>query len=263
MNLLRLCLGDVWLWMRDNYLQLNPDKTEVLLVSTRQGLNRFAIQNISIANSQVTPAASVRNLGAIFDSCLRMEDHVNAVCKTAFFHLRNIARIRSYLDRGTTEKVVHAFVSSRLDYCNSLLFGMSNTLVAKLQRVQNMAARIVTGTGKYEHIRPVLYQLHWLPVKYRIEYKIGLIVFKCLHGLAPPYLSDLLKPYVPMRSLRSANRDLLQIPRSRLCTFGDKTFASFAPRLWNSLPVHLRQIESLSQFKSFYKTYLFSQCFIY
>ena len=124
-----------------------------------------------------------------------------------------------------------------------------------------MAAWIITGTGKFKHIGPVLHQLHWLPVKYRFDYKIGLIVFKCLHDLAPSYLSDLLKPYVPTRSLRSANRDLLQVPKSRLCTFRDKAFTSFAPKLWNNLPSELRQIESLEHFKSVYKTYLFSQCF--
>ena len=123
--------------------------------------------------------------------------------------------------------------------------------------------RIITGSGKYEHITPVLQQLHWLPVKVRIDYKIGLIVFKCLHDLAPSYLSDLLKPYQPTRSLRSASRDMLQVPRSRLCTFGDRAFATFAPRLWNNLPAELRQVESLEHFKSAYKTYLFSQCFIH
>ena len=190
-----------------------------------------------------------------------MEEHVNVLCKTAFFHLRNIARIRPYLNRNTTEKVIHAFVSSRLDYCNSLLYGMPSVLISKLQRVQNVAARIVTGTRKYSHITPVLHELHWLPVQYRVEYKVGLITYKCLHALAPSYLSDLLKPYVPTRALRSSSQGLLQVPRVRLSTFGARSFASFAPRLWNDLPVALRNIDSLDVFKSMYKTYLFNKCF--
>ena len=258
---LKSCLDDVSRWMQDNYLQLNPDKTEILFVSTKQGLQMCDINHMSVANSQVLPAPSVKDLGVILDSCLRLEDHVNAVCKTAFFHPRNIARIRPYLNRNTTEKVIHAFVSSRLDYCNSLLYGMPNVLIAKLQRVQNVAARIVTGTKKYSHITPVLSELHLLPVKYRVEYKIGLIVFKYLHTLAPSYLADLLHPYVPTRSLRSASKGLLQVPKSRLSTFGARSFASFAPRLWNDLPFALRSLESLDTFKSMYKTYLFKKCF--
>ena len=257
--LLRSCLNDVWGWMQNNYLQLNPEKTDVLLVSTKTGLDMCNIEHISVANAQVSPSSFVRNLGVIFDNFLRMEDHVNAVCKTAFFHLRNIARIRSYLNRDTTEKVVHAFVTSRLDYCNALLYGIPTTLMSKLQRVQNMAARIVARIKKFDHITPVLHALHWLPVKYRVEYKIGLIVFKCLHGLAPFYLSDLLQPYAPSRSLRSASHELLHVPKSRLVTFGDRAFASFAPRLWNELPIQLRNSNYIDSFKSAYKNYLFKK----
>ena len=138
---------------------------------------------------------------------------------------------------------------------------MPNVLVAKLQRVQNVAARIVTGTKKHSHITPILRELHWLPVKFRIEYKIGLIVFKCLHAMGPSYLAELLHPYVPTRSLRSASKGLLQVPKSRLVTFGARSFASFAPGLWNDLPYALRNLESLDIFKSMYKTYLFNKCF--
>ena len=178
--LLRSCLNEVCDWMRDNYLQLNADKTEKLLVSTKPGLQTCNIDYLSIANLQVSPASSVKNLGVMLDSFLKMEGHVNAVCKSAF------------LNKESTEKVVHALMTSRLDYCNSLLYGIPMKLIAKLQRVQNVAARIVTGSRKGDHITPVLYTLHWLPVKCRVEYKIGLLVFKCLHGMAPTYLSDVL-----------------------------------------------------------------------
>ena len=259
--LLRSCLNEVCDWMRDNYLQLNADKTEILLVSTKPGLQTCNIDYLSIANLQVSPASSVKNLGVMLDSFLKMEGHVNAVCKSAFFHLRNIARIRQFLNKESTEKVVHALVTSRLDYCNSLLYGIPMKLIAKLQRVQNVAARIVTGTRKGDHITPVLYTLHWLPVKCRVEYKIGLLVLKCLHGMAPTYLSDVLQAYTPTRSLRSASKGLLQVPKFRLSTFGERSFASFAPRLWKELPVQLRNCTSLDTFKSVYKTYLFRTYF--
>ena len=142
---LELCLMDVRCWMRDNFLQLNPDKTEVLLLSTKPGLQICDLQSLTVAGSAVSPSNNVNNLGVVFDSTLKMEDHINATCRTAFYHLRNIARIRPYLTQSIAEKVVHAFVSSRLDYCNSLLYGAPAKLINRLQRVQNMAARLVAN----------------------------------------------------------------------------------------------------------------------
>ena len=113
----------------------------------------------------------------IFDSCLNMESHVNTICKRAYFHIHNISLIRRYLDVKTTSALIQAFVTSRMDYCNSLLYGTSQKVLDKLQRVQNTAARVVSRRRKHDHITPVLQSLHWLPVKYRIEYKIILLVF--------------------------------------------------------------------------------------
>ena len=198
---LETCLAGVQDWMRDNFLQLNPDKTEILTLSTRLGLQVCDVQSLKVADSLVSPSQCAKNLGVVFDSTLKMEDRINATCKTAFFHLRNIARIRPFLNQSVAERVVHAFIIRCLDYCNSLLYGASTKLVSRLQRVQNMAARMVTNANKYDHITPVLTQLHWLPVRYRIEYKVLLTVFKCLHGSAPGYLSSLLHPYQPKRQL--------------------------------------------------------------
>ena len=146
-----------------------------------------------------------RNFGVIYDSSMSMENHIMAICKAAFYHLRNISRIRKYLSSQTAEMLVHAFVSSRLDYCNSLLYGLPKELLKKLQHVQNVAARIVTHTRKCDHITPVLCQLHWLPIEERIVFKILSLTFKYLNGLAPPYLRDLIAKYVPRRNLRSIN----------------------------------------------------------
>ena len=121
-----------------------------------------------------------------------MHEHIKKTCSSSFFHIYNIRRIRKYLSRKTTESLVHAFVSSKLDFCNSLLYGLPDVHIAKLQRVQNAAARLVVGLPRFCHITPVLYDLHWLPIRYRIH-------FKSLHGLAPKYLSDLLAVSKPSR----------------------------------------------------------------
>ena len=121
-----------------------------------------------------------------------MLSHINKTCSSAFYHLYNIRRIRKYLSRESTECLVHAFVTSNLDYCNSLLYGLPSTHISKLQRVQNTAARLVTGSPRFGHITPILNNiLHWLPINFRIQFKVLLLTFKCLHGLAPQYLSDL------------------------------------------------------------------------
>ena len=177
------------------------------------------------------------------------------------FHLRNISSIRSSISDESAHTLVHAFISSRLDYCNALLMGMSEASLAKLQRVQNMAARLVQKTRKMDHITPVLRALHWLPVRHRVTFKIILLTFKCIHAMAHVYLTDLLTPYKPARDLRSADSTLLVVPKTRLKTAGDRSFAHFAPKLWNSLPKNLRNINSLSTIKSALKTYLFLKAY--
>ena len=152
-------------------------------------------------------------------------------------------------------------MTSILDYCNSLYIGINQVSISRLQLVQNAAARLLTGTRKREHITPVLASLHWLPVRYRIEFKTLLFVFKCLNGLAPIYLSELLEPYAPTRALRSADQLLLVVPKAKLKLRGNRAFAVAAPKLWNELPLHIRQSPTLQVFKSRLKTYHFSLAF--
>ncbi len=138
-----------------------------------------------------------KNLGVILDSNLSFENHISNVTKTAFFHLRNISKLRNMLS------VSDAFMTSRLDYCNALLGGCPASSINKLQIVQNAAARVLTRSRKYDHITPILQSLHWLPIKFRISYKILLLAYKALNDLAPAYLTNLLSRYNPTRSLRN------------------------------------------------------------
>ncbi len=165
------------------------------------------------------------------------------------------------LSLPVAEKLINTFVFSRIDYCNALLAGVSKTTLSKLQSVQNSAARILTGTKTSEHISPVLESLHWLPVRFRIDFKILMLTYKALHGLAPHYLSQLLSVYTPSRDLRSSDSGLLVIPPTLLRSMGDRAFSSCAPKLWNSLPSEIRQTESFCVFKSVLKTYFFRIAF--
>ena len=178
-----------------------------------------------------------------------------------FTNLRNISKIRSILNLSDAETLIHSFISSRLDYCNSLFTCLSQKTLKRLQTVQNSAARLLTRSTKYDHITPVLASLHWLPVCFRIDFKILLITFKALHDLAPAYISELLVPYVPSRSLRSSSSRLLFLPVSRLITKGDRAFSIRAPKLWNDLPEEIRLTESLTIFKSLLKTHFYRRAF--
>ncbi len=220
----------------------------------------FLGHNLQLDGCTVT-SSTVNNLGVILDSNLSFENHVSHVTKTAFFHLRNIAKLRKMLSVSDAEKLVHAFMTARLDYCNALLGGRPASSINKLQIVQNAAARILTRSRKYDHITQILQSLHWLPIKFRISYKILLLAYKALNDLAPAYLTNLLSRYIPTRSLRSRNSGLLLVPRIARSTKGGITFSYLAPK-WNSLSDNVRGSDTLSLFKSRSKTHLFSQAFI-
>ena len=197
----------------------------------------------------------------ILDSALKFDRQINAVVKGAFFQLRQIAKIKNFLSRPDLEKVIHALISSRLDYCNSLYSGIASASLARLQLVQKAAARLLTGTRRWDHITPVLTSLHWLPVKFRIDFKILLFVYKALHNLAPPYLANLIQPPDSTRQLRSANLMLLKVPWANLRQKGDRAFSVAAPTLWNTLPMGVKTASSLAIFKNRLKTHLFSLAF--
>ncbi len=158
------------------------------------GPKTFACNNLNhcliLDGCSVNSSSSVRNLGGIFNS-FSFEKHVSNICKTAFFHLKNISKLQPMLSMSNAETLINAFMTSRLDYCNALLGGCSARLINKLQLVQNAVARVLTRTRKYDFISPVLSTLHWLPIKHRIHFKILLITYKVLNGLAPQYLSEL------------------------------------------------------------------------
>jgi hypothetical protein len=125
---------------------------------------------------------------------MSLDQHVTNICKTCFFHLRKIAKIRDYLSTADTETLVNSLITSKLDSCNSLLYGLPKFMIDRLQNVQNSAARLIARRRKFDHITPVMKELHWLPVSQRIIYKILLITYKALNGLAPSYIRDMLQP---------------------------------------------------------------------
>ena len=245
-------------------LALNGDKTEIVHFSSKfTGKGAVPRSDVYIGGVSISPKESVRNLGVIMDSSGTMSDYVAKVCKSASFSLWKIGRIRNLLDQSTTEKLIHAFITSRLDYCNSLLFGLPSHQIKKLQLIQNSAARLITGTRKFEHITPVLKTLHWLPVQQRTKFKMLCITHKILQGVAPAYLEELLTKHVPGRSLRNTSNGEIYLRQPRECNsfYGGRAFSVSAPKLWNSLPRNLLAIENFTSFKCNLKTHLFNEYF--
>ena len=152
-----------------------------------------------------------------------------------------INSIRHYLSVQATKTLVSAFVFSRLDYCNSLLFGCPPYLLNRLQKLQNNAARLILKAPKTDHITPHLRTLHWLPIDARIKYKLSSLCFGAITSTGPVYLSDLLKIYTPSRQLRSsADIRILCIPSVNTKSYGVLSFSYTAPTLWNTLPKDIR-----------------------
>ena len=214
--------------------------------------------SVKIGDENISPSKCVRNLGAFLDSNVTMEKHITAVCKAGYGQLRQIGHIRKYLNTDATKTLVNSLVTSRLDYCNSLLYGVPKTFLQRLQTLQNTAARIITRTSRYEHMTPVLKELHWLPVSQRVEFKILLYTYKALNDQAPSYIRDLLEIYQPARNLRSSkNSKQLVTQQNRTVKYGNRSFSSAAPKLWNDLPMSIRDSKSLNVFKRSLKTHIF------
>jgi hypothetical protein len=188
-----------------------------------------------------------------------MSAQVAAVCRSGYYQLRRLRTVIRSLTADAKRTLVQTFIFSRLDYYNSLLFGISDGLIRRLQSLQNAATRMITGARYHDHITPVLHQLHWLPVRQRIRYKVAVLVYKSLHGLAPDYLAAdcHLSTAATQRSLRSGDSITLHVPRTRT-KFGDRSFTVAGPAVWNSLPPALRSLSlSLPSFARLLKTVLF------
>ena len=256
------CLHDIVSWMHSNMLKLNTDKTEVIVFASGRNANLIRNISVTVGDSKINPSASVRNLGVMLDSKMDMEQQVNSVSRSCYAQLRQIGHIRKYLTTDATKSLVNTRVTSRLDYCNALLVGVPKTVLGKLQRVQNTAARLVCRSPRYDHITPRLRELHWLPVQYRTKYKILTYTYKALHDECPIYIKRLLEVYKPARNLRSTKQSVtLVVPKSRTVTYGDRCFRSIAPKLWNALPKHVRDCRTLCAFKKSLKTHFFHQAF--
>lgn len=260
MRRLEACICDIREWMTSNYLKLNDGKTEFLPIVPTSAKHLVEGLTINVGGITVSAVNSVRNLGVHLDKHMDMTTNCSMIIRACYYHLHHVSQINKFLPRKTRERVINALVTSRLDYCNSLLYGTIDKNFARLQRVQNAAARIIMGVPKRDSITPVLKDLHWLPVCDRARFKLLVLVHRAVNNCGPTYLQELVSIHVPARALRSAGSGLLARQRTR-CKFGDASFVVAAAELWNNLPSSLRQINSESGFKQALKTHYFNAHF--
>ena len=263
MHSMQECILDVKSWMTFNKLKLNDDKTEVMVVSSpRMSTSIQLPESITIGNATVPFSSTVKNLGVTLDSHLTMQAQVLTIIRAVNFELRRIGSIRHYLTEQATLTLVSAFILSKLDYCNALLYGCPQYLLDRLQKLQNNAARLILRVRKYDHISHHLQSLHWLPINQRITYKTACLTFNAFKQTGPTYLTDLIHTYTPLRTLRSStDTTVLSIPRVNTKSFGERSFSASAPLVWNSLPANLRLSSSSDSFRNGLKTHLFSHAY--
>ena len=251
------CLTEIKNWMFLNKLKLNEDKTEFAIFASPT--HQRHLQDITLRLDDYTsipPSNSVKILGCVLDKQLNMNDQITSVSKSVNYHLRNIGRIRKYVDKETCHTIVRTLITSRLDYCNSLYNGTFGKNVDRLQKLQNKAARTIYCKPKHTHTSSLINELHWLPIRKRIQFKSLTLTYKCLNNQAPTYLSDLLVPRQSSYNTRSSQHLLLHVPRTYK-SVGDRAFSLCAPKLWNNLPHYLQQCQSLNTFKKSLKSHLF------
>ena len=251
---IRNCLDVIAEWMNEHFLCLNQTKTKILVVAPPAIKRKIIISGVILDESCIRFVGSAKNLGVVIDSMLTFEEQIQKLVKTCFLTIRKLSKVRIYLSQNQLQVLVSSLVFSNLDYCNSLYYGLPAYTIKKLQHVQNCCARLVwkKGVPFNSSLDPIFQSLHWLKVRFRIIYKLLLMVYICLHGKAPQDLASMIR-----RSQLQRNSKL-QETKAR-SSYGDRAFSHVAPKLWNLLPNEISEEEDVMEFKKKLKSFLMTK----
>ena len=259
---LQECLISIKKWMDETRLKMNPSKTEFIHFGNAKQLQKCTTNSINVAGDLIVRSEVIRYLGVWLNSTLNFKTHVTKKCKAAMLNFLRIRSNHHLLTEDTASSSVLSLCVSHLDYCNSVLYGLPDIIISKMQKIQNMCACLVLRKHKWDSATVCLATLHWLPVKQHITFKICVLTYKLLHKQGPQYLQDMLQYRTPNRWLRSTlDNSLLIIPRTKLKTFANRSFSVAAPTTLNALPKHIRDIPDLLNFKRALKTHLYQEAF--
>ena len=242
--------------MKTSFLKLNSAKSQIIIFAPANIANQIHINNVKLRHgANIKISKTVTNLGMMLDSQLPFSPQINCLCSHSYQLFRNLHPIRKFISVEHLRLLVQSIIVSKIDYCNSLLYGIPTYEINKLQKLQNSCARLIFGKKKNDHVTELFQTLHWLPIRQRIIFKILTLVFKFFQKNVPEYISDCLV-------IKNINMLTLNIPRTNT-SYGDRAFSNIAPKLWNSLPNFIRAAPSYSPFKSHLKHLLFSNFMTY
>ena len=235
-NRLSDCVDEMAAWMESNSLKLNRSKTEAIWFSSLRKVNKLPTKQIRILDTFISPSESVKSLGVFMDRDLSMNSHISKMLQAGFSAFRQIRSIKKCLSYELLRTLAVALILSRIDYCNTLLAGLPEKQLCRVQSLINTTARLTTGTRKFDHINPVLKKLHLVKVRDRVVYKILLLRFKCRLGYGPKHISErliLISEIPERRKLRSSDSTNLYVPKSKMSSIGKRRFEVEGPSLWN------------------------------
>ena len=252
------CVSHIRLWMTQNLLKLNPDKTEVMILQTKWDKSASPETVTVTEKEETTVTNKAKNLGVVFDNELNMSKHVSKIVQTCNLQLINMWRIASKLNRKQKTLLVNTLIHSRVDYCNALLLGLREADMKRLQILQNSATRFIHGQRSRRGVTELRKKSHFLPVKRRIEYKVCLMAYNALNERAPIYMTEMLKKRKPKFKRLRVDEDETRLEEYH-CKYKvtEKAFSIAAPKIWNRLPKAIRNSDSVVTFKKHLKTYLF------
>ena len=262
---LKQCFTDIKCWMVNNYLKMNDSKTEIMEIHSLY-TSSPPYSSFDLGGCEIKAAEKAKNLGFWFDRSLSLDAQVSNVSKTCYNNMRKLKRIGSKLPKELKIQLVHSCIHSIIDSCNATYFALSQNQLKRLQKLQNTAVRFIfslKGKDRYQSISPLLKDLHFLPVIYRIRFKVALLTFKCLNNMAPPYLSSMISLRKESSISVRADNDffLLSQPAEPRCNKTRGAFSYAAPRVWNNLPYSIRANSDVGAFKTALKTYMFNCAF--
>ena len=241
-------------WMTEFFLCLNQPKTKILVVAPPAVKAEIIISGVILENSCIRFVDSAKNLGVVIDSVLNFEEQIDKVVKSCFMTIRELSTVKIYLTQQQLQVLVYSKIFSNLDYCNSIYYGLPSYTINKLQRVQNCAARLVWKNKiPFNSSLDAIYEsFNWLRVRFRIIYKVLLIVHHCLHNNAPTEVAAMIQYSKSERTMK------LQETRT-LNSYGDRAFSHVGPKLWNLLPGDIREDHDLVSFKQKLKSFLMTR----
>jgi hypothetical protein len=255
---MEVCIEAVKAWLANNQLVINTQKTELIVLGPKLAVTKIPQLSVTVGGTAILAKPCVRDLGAFIDSQMSMDDHIKRTCRSAFSYLRAIAKQRFYMNNNCMALLVHSFVLSRLDFCASLLCGITKQAEKSLQRVMNYSIRMIDRIPWRDAVSPSLRLRGWLPIHRRIQFRLAMLVHSVLTTQEPKALASLLVPQYTACNQRitrsSSDMSLLTVPRTRT-KLGDRAFRVAGPKLWNSLPRRIRELSNRQDFRCFLSEY--------